>query len=219
MQGTARNSPEKGHDGMNRLFRRIRRDKEGSTAIEFGFTAPFLITMIVGIIEFSMILFVNSLLEGSLRDASRFATTGAVPVGMTIEEAMVAKIDAATMGLLTIDSSHISSLSYDSLGDVGQPEPYNDDNPANGQYDLGETFTDVNGNTVWDPDQGTPGVGGPCSVVVYRVQAQWPMMLGLLASSVGTEVTVQGSAAVRNEPFGANPCANILPVNNTPPGP
>ena len=131
---------------MIRHFKRIRRDEEGSTAIEFGFTAPFLVTMIVGIIEFSMILFVNSLLEGSLRDAARFATTGVVPVGMTIEEAMVAKIDAATMGLLTIDSSHVTSLSYDSLGDVGQPEPYNDDSPANGQYDVGETYSDVNGN-------------------------------------------------------------------------
>jgi len=204
---------------MNRLFRRIRRDTEGSTAIEFGFTAPFLVLMIVGIIEFSMILFVNSLLEGSLRDAARFAVTGTVPTGMTIEEAMIAKIDSATMGLLTIDSSHVTSLSYDSVGDVGEPEPYNDDNPANGQYDVGETFTDVNGNMVWDADQGTPGVGGPCSVVVYRVQTQWPMMVGLLASSIGTEITVAGSAAVRNEPFGASPCANIMPVNNTPPTP
>jgi Flp pilus assembly protein TadG len=204
---------------MNRFFGKLRPDTEGSTAIEFGFTAPFLVAMIVGIIEFSLILFVNSLLEGSLRDAARFATTGNPPAGMTIEEAMVAKIDSATMGLLTIDSSHITSLSYDSLGDVGEEEPYNDDNPPNGQYDVGETYTDVNGNGVWDPDQGTPGVGGPCSVVVYRVQAQWPMMVGLLASSIGSEVTVGGSAAIRNEPFGANPCANIQPVNNTPPGP
>ena len=198
---------------MIRHFRRIRRDSEGSVAIEFGFTAPFLVAMIVGIIEFSMILFVNSLLEGSLRDAARFATTGTVPVGMTIEEAMVAKIDAATMGLLDIDASHVTSLSYSSVGDVGEPEPYDDDNPANGQYDVGESFTDVNGNGVWDPDQGTPGVGGACDVVVYRVQTTWPMLVGLLASSVGTELNVGGSAAVRNEPFGAEPCANILPTN------
>lgn len=204
---------------MNRLLRKLRRNTEGTAAIEFGFTAPFLVLMIVGIIEFSMILFVNSLLEGSMRDAARFATTGNPPAGMTIEEAMIAKIDSATMGLLTIDDSHVTSLSYDSLGDVGQPEPFNDDNPANGQYDAGETFTDVNGNGVWDPDQGTPGVGGPCSVVVYRVQTQWPMLVGLLASSIGSDITVGGSAAVRNEPFGANPCANIQPVNNTPPGP
>ena len=192
---------------MNRLFRRIRRDTEGSTAIEFGFTAPFLVAMIVGIIEFSMILFVNSVLEGSLRDAARFGMTGTVPGGVTREEAIIAKVDGALMGLLTIDSSNLTILAYDNIGDVGQPEPYDDDNPANGMYDLGETYTDVNGNGVWDPDQGTAGAGLDCQIVMYRVQTQWPLMLGLLASSVGQNIDVSASVAVRNEPYNSTLCS------------
>ncbi|MDH3700593.1 MAG: pilus assembly protein [Alphaproteobacteria bacterium] len=191
---------------MKRFFNRIRGDTKGGAAIEFGFTAPFLIMTIVGVMEFSMILFVNSLLEGSLREAARTAMTGVVPVGMKREEAIVAKIDSSMLGLLTIDASNITTLAYASFTEVGQPEPYVDDNPANGKYDAGESYTDVNGDGVWSADMGTPGAGNQCQVVVYRVQTEWPLMLGLLASSIGQEVALSATTAVRNEPYGVNPC-------------
>ena len=55
---------------MKNFFSIVRRNDDGSAAIEFSFTAPLLILTIVGIMEFSMILFLNSVLEGSLRDAA-----------------------------------------------------------------------------------------------------------------------------------------------------
>ena len=153
-----------------------------------------------------MILFLNSVLEGSLRDAARFGITGFTPTGVNREDVIIDKVQSATMGLVPITASNITTLAYSDFSEVGQPEPYIDDNPANGMYDAGESFTDVNGNGQWDADMGTPGLGGACDVVVYRVETQWSLMLGLMASSVGQTIDLTASTAVRNEPYGNSPC-------------
>lgn len=191
---------------MKNFFSIVRRNDDGSAAIEFSFTAPLLILTIVAIMEFSMILFLNAVLEGSLRDAARFGITGFTPTGVNREDVIVDKVKSATMGLVPITASNITTLAYSDFSEVGQPEPYIDDNPANGMYDAGESFTDVNGNGQWDADMGSPGLGGACDVVVYRVETQWSLMLGLMASSVGQTIDLTASTAVRNEPYGNSPC-------------
>ncbi len=191
---------------LKKFFSIVRRNDDGSAAIEFSFTAPLLILTIVAIMEFSMILFLNAVLEGSLRDAARFGVTGFTPTGVNREDVIVDKVQSATMGLVPITTSNITTLAYSDFSEVGQPEPYIDDNPANGMYDVGESFTDVNGNGQWDADMGTPGLGGACDVVVYRVETQWSLMLGLMASSVGQTIDLTASTAVRNEPYGNSPC-------------
>jgi TadE-like protein len=191
---------------MNFLSK-VRRNDDGSAAIEFAFTAPLLIMTIVAIMEFSMILFLNASLEGSLRDAARFGSTGYQPTGVNREDVIIEKIKDATLGLVTIDEDHVTTLAYTDFSEVGQPEPWIDDSPANGVYDLGEAFTDVNGNGQWDADMGTPGLGGACDIVVYRVETQWHLLLGLLAEYIGNPITLEASTAVRNEPYGSTPCS------------
>ena len=185
---------------------KLRRNNDGSAAIEFSFTAPLLIMTIVAIMEFSMILFLNASLEGSLRDAARFGSTGYQPAGVNREDVIIQKIQSATLGLVPIDASHVTALAYTDFSEVGQPEPWIDDNPANGSYDVGEAYTDVNGNGQWDADMGTPGLGGACDVVVYRVHTEWRLLLGLLASTIGNPISLDASTAVRNEPYGNAPC-------------
>jgi len=185
---------------------KIRCNKDGSAAIEFAFTAPLLITTVVAIMEFSMILFLNASLEGSLRDAARFGSTGYTPVGVNREDVIIDRIRSATLGLVPIDADHVTTLAYTDFSEVGQPEPWIDDNPNNGSYDVGEAYTDVNGNGQWDADMGTPGLGGACDVVVYRIVTEWGLLLGLLANTIGNPVKLEASTAVRNEPYGNAPC-------------
>ena len=154
-----------------------------------------------------MILFLNASLEGSLRDAARFGSTGYQPVGVNREDVIIDKIKDATLGLVPIDSDKITTLAYSNFSEVGQPEPFVDNNPTNGTYDVGEPFTDINGNGQWDPDMGTPGLGGACSIVVYRVKTEWGLLLGLLASSIGSPIALEASTAVRNEPYDSTPCS------------
>ncbi|MCG8543925.1 MAG: hypothetical protein MJE12_06920 [Alphaproteobacteria bacterium] len=152
-----------------------------------------------------MILFLNALLEGSLRDAARFGVTGFTPSGVNREDVIVDKISSATMGLVPITAANVTALAYTDFSEVGQPEPFVDAN-SNSTYDAGEDFTDINGNGQWDADMGTPGLGGACDVVVYRLETEWPLLLGLLATHIGSPYKLTASAAVRNEPFGNSPC-------------
>ena len=65
-----------------RLFRpfiRVVRDDAGSPSVEFAFAALPLVLMVVGTMEFGMIMFTSTLMESGLRDAARFGITGQEP--------------------------------------------------------------------------------------------------------------------------------------------
>jgi hypothetical protein len=94
----------------------------------------------------------------------------------------------------------MTTLVYDSFEEVGQPEPFTDEN-GNDAYDDGEPFTDVNGNGGWDDDMGAVGLGGPGEVVVYEMSYDWPIMIPLFRPFFGDYVTLEANIAVRNEPF------------------
>jgi hypothetical protein len=167
--------------------------------------APVLILTITGIMEVSMVLGVSSLMEGGLRDAARFGITGYTPPGVTREEQIKNIIGKATVGLIDMDNADIQTLVYPSFGDIGQPEPWDDQN-SNGTYDVGEPFTDINENGQWDPDMGAAGLGGPGEIVLYKITYDLALMTPLLAPIMGGadgKVTLRASIAVRNEPYPA----------------
>jgi hypothetical protein len=108
-----------------------------------------------------------------------------------------------TAGLIDMNKVKIETLVYQNFSDIGKPEPFTDQAPFNGVYDVGEPFVDVNGNGKWDADMGAAGVGGPGAVVVYRVSYNWPLLTGLMVPLLGSGgyVHLSVSTAVRNEPF------------------
>jgi hypothetical protein len=191
---------------IDRVFRRVLgiwRDRRGVSAVEFAIMSPVLILTVVGIMEVSMLLAVSSLLEGGLRDAARYGITGYVPSGTTREDQIKKIIGEATIGLVDMNTATIDTLIYPSFGDIGQPEPYDDQN-SNGQYDIGEPYTDINSNGQWDPDMGAAGLGGPGEIVLYKIKYDLGLMTPLLSAIMGgddSKVTLRASIAVRNEPY------------------
>ena len=184
-------------------MKRLRRNRKGSAVTEFAIAAPVVIMAIVGIIEFSMILFVSSLLEGGLREASRFGLTGFQPNGLTREERILKIVEDHTHGLVDGTAVNLSTLVYPSFDSIGQPEPFTDEN-SNGTFDDGEPYMDVNGNNQWDPDMGAAGLGGPEDIVLYTIEYDWPLMTGMLNGFVGNDgkIELRASVVVRNEPYG-----------------
>jgi len=188
-----------------RRFLDIWRERGGVAAVEFAIMAPVLILTITGIMEVSMMLAVSSLIEGGLRDAARYGITGYVPSGSTREQEIKKIIGEATIGLVDMSKAEITTLVYPSFGDIGQPEPWDDQN-SNGVYDLGEPFTDINSNGQWDPDMGAAGLGGPGEIVLYKIKYDLALMTPLLSTIMGGsdgKVTIKASIAVRNEPYPA----------------
>jgi len=191
---------------IGRAFRNVLalwRDRRGASAVEFAIMGPVLILTVTGIMEVSMVLAVSSLLEGGLRDAARYGITGYVPSGTTRADQIKKIIGEATVGLVNMDNAEIQTLVYPSFGDIGQPEPWDDQN-SNGTYDVGEPYTDINSNGQWDPDMGAAGLGGPGEIVLYKIKydlgLMTPLMRPIMGGSDG-KVTLRASIAVRNEPY------------------
>lgn len=170
--------------------------------IEFAFAAPVLILFLVGIIELGMVLFASTLMEGALRDASRYGITGQEPNEAARLERILEIVGERTLGLVDMSTAQIEVLVYPGFGDIGKAEDFVDGD-GNGTYDAGETFTDTNANGVWDADSGVPGPGGSGDIVVYRVQYDWPLFTPIFGSIMGGIETLPltASLAVRNEPW------------------
>lgn len=173
--------------------------------IELAFAAPFIAFLVMGIIEFGMMMLVVILLESGLRDAARYGITGQVPSTQSRMERISEIIEENTLGLVDMAAANFEVLIYPGFSDVGNGEAFVDGN-GNGTYDGGETFTDTNGNGVWDSDMGVSGAGGSRDVVLYKIAYNWPLLTPLLDHIIGTNGTfdIGASIAVRNEPWQFN---------------
>ncbi|MCB1537726.1 MAG: pilus assembly protein [Rhodospirillales bacterium] len=181
----------------------FRTDESGVTAIEFALLLPVLVTIIMGSIELSMYLFVQSALEGATFSVSRLGKTGYVESGMTREETIRAAM-ADRLGIFfDPDRLSIISESYDDFSSVGEPEPFIDAN-GNGVRDNGENYTDINGNGQYDMDRGVTGPGTAGQVTVYTISYPWNLMTPYLTDSLGQDGVAEISSrfVVKNEPFG-----------------
>lgn len=188
----------------SRRLRTLMHDIRGSSLIEFALVMPVLLLLIMGVIEVMAILFVTALMEGGLREASRFGLTGYQPTAASREERIVEILNAQGIGLVTVTPENVTTLVYGSFDQIGMAEPFIDEPPYNGIYDPGEAFVDINGNGQWDADIGIAGVGGPGDVVVYRVVFEWSILTPILRPFIGQDgrIPLMASLAVRNEPYG-----------------
>lgn len=178
------------------------RDERGHVLIQFGLVAPMFLTLVFGIIEFALIMFLQTMIEGGAREASRFGITGQGISGETREERILNIVDSFTLGFLERDEIQLETLIYDSFESIGEPEPFTDANDS-GSYDAGEEFVDINGNGAWDPDMGAAGLGGAGDIVVYRLVYDWQILIPLIRPFFGGKESIRldANVAVRNEPF------------------
>jgi Flp pilus assembly protein TadG len=179
------------------------RDDSGATMLEFALIAPFFLLTVMAVIELSLIMLAQNVLESATFTASREGKTGFISNGISRQQTILNTLDQHAGSLLDINQITITELAYNSFSSVGQPEPFVDAN-GNGKWDPGENFTDINGNGVWDSDQGASGPGAAGQVVVYTVSYPWhiftPVVSRLLGASNGT-ITLSARAVVQDEPF------------------
>jgi Flp pilus assembly protein TadG len=185
-----------------RRLARLARGRRGVTAVEFALIAPVCFSLVCVFIDLSMVMFITNVMEGGLREASRYAITGYTESGKTREQKISEIIKDHSYGFIKPEDITITYKVYPSFGDIGKPEPFVDAN-ANGKYDSGESFTDINNNGQWDADMGAAGIGGPGDIVAYNVDYKWTLWTPLASSlwpNNGT-VTLSATVAVRNEPY------------------
>ncbi len=178
------------------------RARDGVTAVEFAFVAPVLILILFAIIEFSLIMMVNNIMESATNMSSRLGKTGFIAAGKTREDTITAAVRERAGSLIDPDRLSVSTKVYRTFGEINRPEPWHDTN-GNGVPDPGE-YTDINGNGVYDTDMARAGYGNAGDIVVYTIKYPWsittPIMRELIGNESG-EYPLTAHAVVKNEPY------------------
>lgn len=181
------------------LIKRLWRDRDGVSAVEAAIGLPILLTLLIGVLEISYLIFLSVSLENAVLRASRFGITGGAEEGVTREDQVRSIIAEQTFGQVDMNEIEIETLVYEQFGDIGEAEPYTDEN-GSGNYESGEPFSDVNGNGVWDDDMAVAGLGDAGDIVLYRVRYAAPSLSGVMNWAT-RRVNISATVAVRNEPF------------------
>ncbi|MCE2927440.1 MAG: pilus assembly protein [Rickettsiales bacterium] len=184
-----------------KTWRIFRRSQDGTTAIEFAMLSPVLILLMMGIVEFSMIMFTQAVMESATGSTARTGRTGYTETsGLTRQEQLIESVATRTAGLLDPNLITVSMTTYSAFNNVNRPEPYIDAN-GNGMYNAGETYTDINGNGQWDQDMGAAGAGEANDIVVYTVSYPWQIVTPVINRIIGTTYQLTARTVVKNEPW------------------
>ena len=180
------------------MILRLIKEKRGVTAVEFALIAPFLLTMLIGMVEFAWQIYGQSVLQGAMQNAARISTLegGDVRSGQLDDE-----VEELAAQILPSATFEFSRRNYSNFSDVRKPEDYTDTN-GDGSCNDGEPFEDLNGNGTWDADRGRDGGGGARDAVLYEVVARYDRILPIhLFTDASRQVELRGSTVLRNQPF------------------
>jgi Flp pilus assembly pilin Flp len=181
------------------LLRRLAGDRKGVTLVEFGFVAPVLCVLVMGIFDMAHTQYTNSLINGALQKAGRDLTLETAGSQQTsIDNQVRIEVMKVVPNTATVE---FEKLSHFDFSDIGESEEYDDDN-NDGECNDGELYVDANGNGQWDANRGRDGIGGARDAVLYTAVVSYPRlfpMYGLVGMS--DTVTLRASTVLRNQPF------------------
>jgi hypothetical protein len=178
------------------------RSESGVTIIEFGFVAPILCLMILGFLDFAHWSYVRSIAIGAIDEVARSAGVGGPAVDPTVFEQQV----ETQIKRVAKNATFVwSKSSYYQFSGIGKPEKLISDYNANGNYDAGDCWEDLNPNGVYDTTPGKSGVGGADDIVYYKVVVTFPPLIPLRGFNalLGGNHTTTATTIVRRQPYAA----------------
>lgn len=170
-----------------RTVRRLARQEDGATAIEFGAIAFPFIFLLAAIVDTALVLFAGQTLETAVADTGRLIMTGQAQAQMltpaTFKDAVCARLQG---GLFNCQAGvHLDVDVKEGFTDFDRSIPY-----------------DKDGNFQEDKVRFQPG--GPNDIVRVRAFYQWPIYVSVLT---GGQRLLIATAVFRNEPFNATAAA------------
>lgn len=173
-----------------RRFQRFRRNRKGSTAIEFAMISPLFFGLLMAIMETGTLFLRVTAIEAGVEEAKRVTMTGQV-AGAGNAAAQEAAFRAAFCNqvswLLSCADVKFDVRSFTTFGAAAMPNPI-----SGGSFNSAGL-------------QFSPGL--PCQIVVIRAYYETTAYSAFIRNDVanlgGGKVLLGGSAAFRNEPFGA----------------
>lgn len=181
---------------------RLLADRAGATIVEFAIVMPVMLMLIMGSLEFGLNVYMRAVLEGAMQKAGRNSSLQTAQSGQSAIDTYVADRVKAILPGATVS---FARQNYSTFSSVNNPENFTDSN-ANGRYDAGECFIDMNGNNTWDADMGRTGLGGANDVVEYTATVTYPTLIpAATVFKISPTTTIKATTILRNQPFASQP--------------
>lgn len=204
---------------LRRTLTRFLADERGAHAVEFALIAFPLFLLVMGIIEFGLLMFTQMAVESALTNVARTTTignTGGYPDRVSYIEA---ELRRQTEGLIHGEDIIISSSVVDTApSSYVEPELCLSNPPRLGpSCPAGTPFVDSNNNGVYDGGTLSSNYGGGGNLVQINVALPWSFFTPIIGQfftpehvvgqpAPGQELdgvyVIRASALVVNEPFG-----------------
>lgn len=178
-------SPAASTTSLRKLWRRFRRDRRGSLAVEFALVAPVFFALLFAIIETAIVFFASQVLETVTQNSARMIMTGQAQTAAYTQAQFQTYVCSQVPALFTCGNIYVDVESYPAFTGV----------TINSQIDGTKNFVN---NMQYNP-------GGPGDIVVVRLFYQWPLFVtGLgynISNLAGSKRLLTATAAFRNEPY------------------
>lgn len=180
-------------------LRAFRKDTKGATLTEFGFVAPVLILMVMGIFDMAHTQYTATMVNGAMQKAGRDLTLeNAGSQISAIDQQVIDAVKAVAPDSATVQ---LDKLSHFEFSDIGEAEEFTDDN-GDGVCNAGEPFVDANDNGEWDPDRGEVGIGGARDAVLYTAIVKYDRLFPMYGlAGLPQEVEIRAATVLRNQPY------------------
>ena len=169
-----------------KLFRRFRRNRHGSTIVEFALVAPVFFALLFAIIEVAMVFYASQVLETVTQDSARQIYTGQSQLSAMTSAQFKSSVCSRVVALFDcLGGMSVDVQSYSSFAAINITAP----------IDAGKNFV--------PPNNYSPG--NPGDIVVVRVFYQWPLLVtGMgfdISNLAGSKRLLTATAAFQNEPY------------------
>lgn len=180
-------------------LRALRKDTKGATLTEFGFVAPVLILMVMGIFDMAHTQYTATMVNGAMQKAGRDLTLeNAGSQINAIDQQVIDAVKAVAPDSATVQ---LDKLSHYEFSDIGEAEEFTDDN-GDGVCNAGEPFVDANDNGEWDADRGEDGIGGARDAVLYTAIVKYDRLFPMYGlAGLPQEVEIRAATVLRNQPY------------------
>lgn len=181
------------------FIKRIAGNKEGATLTEFGFVAPILILMVMGIFDLAHSQYTTALVNGAMQKAGRDLTLESAGANQgDIDQAVIDQISNVIPSTATVE---LEKLSHFDFSDIGEAEEFADDN-GDGTCNNNEVYVDANENGQYDTNRGQQGIGGARDAVLYTAVITYPRLFPMAElAGLPEDVEIRASTVLRNQPF------------------
>jgi Flp pilus assembly protein TadG len=164
-------SPAVSTASAENIFRRFRRSRRGSAAVEFALVAPVFFALLFAIIETAIVFFADQVLETGLQDTARLIYTSQTQAAGTSQAAFKQGLCDRVAVMFACANLYVDVRSYP------RGTPFTITDPIDGSGNFVNNF-------VYQP----PTSGDTTSTVVVRAFYQWPLIvtgLGYNIANIG----------------------------------